>query len=50
MDIEQLKHEQARQEKLELQRTASHMYDLPRSHRRRGRSFSWCPVLGAEVV
>ena len=41
MDIGQLKHELARQEKLNLERTVSHMYDLPQSRRRCGRSCSW---------
>ena len=43
MDSGQLKHEQGRQEKLDLERTVSHMYDLARSRRRRGRSLSWYP-------
>ena len=43
MDIGQLKHELARQEKLDLERTVSHMYDLPQSRRRCGRSCSWYP-------
>ena len=41
MDIVQLKHELARQEKLNLERTVSHMYGLPESRRRCGRSCSW---------
>ena len=43
MDIGQLKHELARQEKLALERTVSHMCDLPQSRRRCGRSCSWYP-------
>ena len=41
MDTEQLKHELARQEKLELERTVSHMYDLPQSRRHYCRSCLW---------
>ena len=43
MDIEQLKHELACQVELDLERTVSHMYDLPHSRRRCGRSCSWYP-------
>ena len=43
MDIGQLKYERARHEKLNLERTVSHMYDLPRSRRRCSRSCSWYP-------
>ena len=43
MDIGQLKHEQARQGKLNLERTLIHMYDLPRNRRRCDRSCSWYP-------
>ena len=39
MDIGQLTHELACQVKLDLERTVSHMYDLPHSRRRFGR---WC--------
>ena len=38
-----MKQEPARQEKLNLERTVSHMYDLPQSLRRCGRSCSWYP-------
>ena len=48
MDIEQLKHELACQVKLDLERTVSHMYDLPHSGRRYGRSCSRYPVLGRQ--
>ena len=41
MDIAQLKHELPRQEKLDLERTVSHMYDLPQSRIRCGRSYLW---------
>ena len=41
MDIAQLKHELSRQEKLDLERTVSHMYDLPQSRIRCGRSYLW---------
>ena len=41
MDIAQLKHELPRQEKLDLERTVSHMYDLPQSRTRCGRSYLW---------
>ena len=51
MDIAQLKHELPRQEKLDLERTVSHMYDLPQSRIRCGRSFVAVPrYLVAEVV
>ena len=46
IDIGQLKHELPRHEKLDLERTVSHMYDLPQSRRRCGLSCSWYPVLG----
>ena len=45
MDIWQLKRELAREEKLDLERTESHMYDLPQSRRRCGRSCFCTPVL-----
>ena len=41
MDIAQLKHELPRQEKLDLECTVSHMYDLPQSRLRCGRSYLW---------
>ena len=41
MDIAQLKHELPRQKKLDLERTVSHMYDLPQSRIRCGRSYLW---------
>ena len=41
MDIAPLKHELPRQEKLDLERTVSHMYDLPQSRIRCGRSHLW---------
>ena len=40
-DIAQLKHELPRQEKLDLERTVSHMYDLPQSRIRCGSSYLW---------
>ena len=43
MDIGQLKHELARQEELDFERTVSNMYDLPESRRRCGRSCLWYP-------
>ena len=43
MDIGQLKHELVRQEKQDLERTVSHMYDLSQSCWRCGRSCSWYP-------
>ena len=47
MAIGQLKHELACQVKLDLERTVSHMYDLPHSGRRCGRSCSWYPGNGS---
>ena len=49
VDIGQLKHKLPRQEKLDLEHTVSHMYDLPQSRRRCGRSCSsypgtWSPI------
>ena len=41
MDIAQLKHELPRQEKLDLERTVSHMYGLPQSRIRCRRSYLW---------
>ena len=41
MDIVQLKHELPRQEKLDLEHTVSHMYDLPQSRIRCGSSYLW---------
>ena len=41
MDILQLKHELPRQEKLDLERTVSHMYDSPQSRIHCGRSYLW---------
>ena len=43
MDIGQLKHELARQEKLDLKRIVSHMYDVRQSCRRYGRTCSSYP-------
>ena len=41
MDIRQLRHDQADKQKLDLERTVSHMYDLPLRRRRCGRSCLW---------
>ena len=41
MDIAQLKLDLPCQEKLDLERTVSHMYDLPQSRIRCGRSYLW---------
>ena len=41
MDIAQLKHELPRQEKLDLERKVSHMYDIPQSRIRCRRSYLW---------
>ena len=41
MDIAQLKHELPRQKNLDSERTVSHMYDLPQSRIRCGRSYLW---------
>ena len=43
MDIGHLKHELARQENLDLERTVRHMYDLSQSRRRCGHSCLWYP-------
>ena len=55
MDIGPMKHEHARQEKWDLERTVSHMYDLPQSRRRCGRSGSrypgtWSPKLSRGFI
>ena len=55
MDIGQLKHELARQEKLDLERTLSHVYDLPQSRRCCGRSCllyhgTWSPKSSRGIV
>ena len=39
MDIAQLKHELPHEEKLDLERTVSHMYNLPQSRIRCDRSY-----------
>ena len=46
IDIRQLRHDQARKQKLDLKRTVSHMYDLPLNRMRCGRSCLWNTLLG----